>query len=239
MKPRSLRKDLVDRTGFALSLEGIPDQAPFVLDIELWPIEDRPDERERLWETFQNWLKQYGIEPIDSVKQPGLSLFRVCCDHEQANALLQHRDVRTVDLPPKYGLDLRLLRSDIKNFSEIHPPPENAPGLVILDSGLTTGHPLLSPAVGDAQSFLPGKDASDEHGHGTLVAGLGLYGDIESAIQNRQLTQKLRIFSGRILDETNENQTGFVEKQIDEAVKYFHEYVTKMFNFERLHSDDF
>ena len=77
--------------------------------------------------------------------------------------------------------------------------------------------------MGGAQSFLPGKDASDEHGHGTLVAGLGLYGDIESAIQNGQLTPKLRIFSGRILDETNENQTGFVEKQIDEAVKYFHE----------------
>ncbi len=31
------------------------------------------------------------------------------------------------------------------------------PGLVILDSGLTTGHPFLAPAVGDAQSFLPGK----------------------------------------------------------------------------------
>jgi hypothetical protein len=39
-----------------------------------------------------------------------------------------------------------------------------------LDSGLTTGHPLLAPAVGDAQSFLPGKDAANEHGHGTIVA---------------------------------------------------------------------
>jgi hypothetical protein len=212
-----------DRTGYALSREGMPGQAPFVLDIELWPMEDRPDERQRLWETFQEWLKEYSIKLIDSVKQPGLGLFRVCCNHEQAVFLLQHRDVRTVDLPPKYGLDLSLLRSDIKNFPEIPPPPENAPGLVILDSGLTTGHPLLAPAVGDAQSFLPGKDASDEHGHGTLVAGLGLYGDIESAIQNGSLSPKLRIFSGRILDETNENLTGFVEKQIDDAVRYFHE----------------
>lgn len=220
-----------DRTGWALGHEGFPDQASFVLDIELWPIEDRQDERERLWEAFETWLNKYNIKLIDSVKQPGLSLFRVLCNHKQADAILQHRDVRTVDLPPKYGLDLSLLRPDIKDFPEIPSPPENAPGLVILDSGLATGHPLLAPAVGDAQSFLPGKDAADEHGHGTLVAGLGLYGDIESAIQTGELTPRLRIFSGRILDENNENTTGFVEKQIDEAVRYFHEsYGCRIFN---------
>ena len=220
-----------DRTGWALGHEGFPDQTSFVLDIELWPIEDRQDERARLWEAFETWIDEYNIGLIDSVKQPGLSLFRVRCNHQQAGAILQHRDVRTVDLPPKYGLDLSLLRPDIKDFPDIPSPPENAPGLVILDSGLTTGHPFLAPAVGDAQSFLPGKDAADEHGHGTLVAGLGLYGDIETAIQTGELTPRLRIFSGRILDENNENTTGFVEKQIDEAVRYFHEsYGCRIFN---------
>lgn len=220
-----------DRSGWALKHEGVPDQASFVLDIELWPIEDHRDERERLWKAFQTWLNDYDIKLIDSVKQPGLSLFRVLCNHDQADAILQHRDVRTADLPPKYGLDLSLLRLDLKDLPNIPSPPENAPGLVILDSGLTTGHPLLSPSVGDAQSFLPGKDASDEHGHGTLVAGLGLYGDIEAAIQTGGLTPRLRIFSGRILDENNDNTTGFVEKQIDEAVRYFHEsYGCRIFN---------
>jgi hypothetical protein len=220
-----------DRTGWALGYEGFPDQASFVIDIELWPIEDRQDERTRLWKAFETWLNEYNIGLIDCVKQPGLSLFRVRCNHQQADAILQHRDVRTVDLPPKYGLDLSLLRSDIKDFPEILSPPENAPGLVILDSGLTTGHPLLAPAVGDAQTFLPGKDAADEHGHGTLVAGLGLYGDIETTIQTGELTPRLRIFSGRILDENNENTTGFIEKQIDEAVRYFHEsYGCRIFN---------
>lgn len=221
----------VDRTGLALASEGFPEQEPFIMDIELWPIEDRQDERVRLWNTFETWLKDHGIGLIDSVKQPGLSLFRVRCNLQQANAMLQHRDIRTLDLPPQYGLDLSLLLADIKDFPEIPPPPENAPGLVILDSGLTTGHPYLAPAVGDAQSFLPGKDATDEHGHGTLVAGLGLYGDIETAIQTGELTPRLRIFSGRILDENNENTIGFVEKQIDEAVRYFYEsYDCRIFN---------
>ncbi len=220
-----------DRTGWALRNEGLPDHVPFVLDIELFPIEDRRADSERLWQAFEVWLNENNIELIDSVKQPGLILFRVRCNHQQAAAILQHRDVRTVDLPPQYGLDLSLLRADIGDFTTIPSPPENAPGLVILDSGLTTGHPFLAPAVGDAQSFLPGKDAEDEHGHGTLVAGLCLYGDIEAAIQTGELTPKLRIFSGRILDEKNENTTGFVEKQIDEAVRYFLEsYGCKIFN---------
>jgi hypothetical protein len=220
-----------DRTGWALSHEGFPGQVPFILDIELWPIEDRPDERERLWEAFETWLNDNNIGLTDSVKQPGLSLFRVSCIHQQADMILQHRDVRTVDLPPKYGLDLSLLRSDIKDFPVIPSPPENASGLVILDSGLTTGHPLLAPALGDAQSFLPGKDATDENGHGTLVAGIGLYGNIETAIQTGDLTPTLRIFSGRVLDENNENKTGFLEKHIDEAVRYFYEsYGCKIFN---------
>lgn len=220
-----------DRTGRALRLEGLPDLKSFVLDIELWPMEDHPNNRKRMWKVFEQWLDESDIERIDSVKQPGLSLFRVRCDQRQADLLLQHRDIRTVDLPPKFGLDLNLLRTDITNIPEIPSPPDNAPGLAILDSGLTTGHPLLAPAIGDAQSFLPDKDASDDHGHGTLVAGIGLYGDIETAIRTGELVPRLRIFSGRILDEDNLNLTGFVEKQIDEAVRYFNQtYGCLIFN---------
>lgn len=220
-----------DRTGWALARDGLPDEAPFLLDIELWPLEDHPEEREQLWTTFEAWLQDQAIEKNDAVKNVGLTLYRVRCDREQAQALLHHRDIRTVDLPPRYGLELNLLYTDIQNLQEIPMPPENAPGVVILDSGLTTGHPLIAPAVGDAQSFLPNKDASDENGHGTLVAGLALYGDIEASLRNGDLAPRLRLFSGRILDERNENDTGFVENQITEAVHYFQsEYGCRVFN---------
>lgn len=221
-----------DRTGWALARDGLPAAAPFLLDVELWPLEDHPEEREQLWAKFEGWLQEQGIERVDAVKNAGLTLYRVRCDHhDQAQALLHHRDIRTVDLPPRYGLELHLLYTDIQNLPEIPAPPENAPGVVVLDSGLTTGHPLLAPAVGDAQSFLPEKDATDENGHGTLVAGLALYGDIETSLRNGDFAPRLRLFSGRILDERNENDTGFVENQITEAVHYFHrEYGCRLFN---------
>ncbi|MBU3917227.1 S8 family peptidase, partial [bacterium] len=220
-----------DRTGWALRNEGFPDSEIFEVDIELWPIEDKADERECLLESFEHWLNDEKVELVDSIKQPGLCLFRVRCNLHQAKRILEHRDIRTVDLPPSYGLDIDLLYTDLNDIPHIDDPPDNAPGLVILDSGLTTNHPFLSSAIGDAQSFIQNKDASDENGHGTLVAGLGLYGDIASAVKNGALTPKLRIFSGRILDENNENNTGFVEKQIDEAVRYFFDqYGCKIFN---------
>lgn len=220
-----------DRTGWALSREGFPTEEPFVLDVELWPLEDSQENRARLWASFENWLAEQHLKLLDAVKQPGIALFRVQSNRHQADQLLQHRDIRTVDLPPRYGLTLSLLYTDIQDLPDIPPPPANAPGLAILDSGLATGHPLLAPAVGDAQSFLPGKDAADENGHGTLVAGLGLYGDIAAALQNGSLEPRLQLFSGRILDENNENTTGFVENQVTKAVRYFHEhYNCRIFN---------
>lgn len=220
-----------DRTGWALSLDGLPEAAPFILDAELWPLEEHPEERTQLWRTFEGWLDEHKIQLIDAVKNEGLTLYRVRCDHDQAQALFHHRDIRTVDLPPQYGLELSLLFTDLQDLPEIIPPPEGSPGIVVLDSGLTTGHPLLAPAVGDSQSFLPGKDAIDENGHGTLVAGLALYGDIETSLRNGGLAPRFRLFSGRILDENNENITGFLENQITEAVHYFYSnYGCRIFN---------
>jgi hypothetical protein len=220
-----------NREGWALKKEGFPQDSPFLLDVELWPLEDREDAQKRLWEAFDRWLEQNGIERLDSVRQPGLSLCRLRCDHAQAEKLLRHRDIRTVDLPPRFGLDRAILKADIQELPPPPSPPEKSPGIVILDSGLTTGHPLLASAVGDAQSFLPGKDENDEHGHGTQVAGLALYGDVDACWQRRAFVPSLRLFSGRILDESNVNDSGFVENHIDGAVRYFHEeYGCKVFN---------
>ncbi len=220
-----------NRKGWALKTYGLPEAATFVLDVELWPLEDQPEGQNNICQAFENWLQQEKMSWVDRVRQPGLSLYRVRCDSEKANWLLSHRDVRSVDLPPRFGLERSLLFRDIADFPVVLPPPDNAPGITVLDSGVLTGHPLLSPAIGDAQSFLPGEDADDEHGHGTHVAGLALYGDFENSLRSGQFVPMLRLFSGRILDRNNENSTDFVENQIEKAVRYFHEnYNCTIFN---------
>ena len=90
---------------------------------------------------------------------------------------------------------------------------------------------MLAPAVGDSQSFLDGKGADDEHGHGTLVSGIALYDDVADCIQKGHFVPELTLYSGRILDENNQSDTRLIENQVDTAVRYFAEfYGCRVFN---------
>lgn len=220
-----------NRTGWALKQKGFPDGDKIMLDIELWPLEDGLGARQQAWEKFESWLSEQGIEKLDQIKKPELTLYRVRCTAAQAELLLHHRDVRSVDLPPSFALDQSVVLQDIQQFPEIQPPSAQAPGVVVLDSGIADGHPLLKAAVGEAKSFLPNEGPHDENGHGTHVAGLALYGDFEKQLHAKNFVPILRLYSGRILDKHNENTTGFVENHIEAAVRYFvSEHRCKVFN---------
>ena len=220
-----------DRMAWALKQKGFPKKDSFILDVELWPLEDSPSERDSMWASFEEWVQDHNIPILDRVRQPGITLYRVRCDIAQAENLLHYRDIRTVDLPPSYGVSMQMRCLDIQTVGDIPSPPDNAPGVTVLDSGLVTGHPLLSPAIGEAESFLPGKEPADENGHGTLVGGIALYGDVKERIETKNFVPELHLFSGRVLDENNEYQVGFVANHITEAVRYFKdEYGSRIFN---------
>ena len=219
-----------DRTGWALKNDGFPDVEPFLLDVELWPIE-RGNDSTRLRAAFENWVATNGGQVVDAVRKPHLTLYRIRCNRALADDLLRHRDARLVDLPPRIGLERAVVSTDVQDLDESPAPPEDAPGIVVLDSGLVAGHPILAPAVGDAQSFLSGRSDTDEHGHGTFVSGIALYDNVAECVRNRRFVPELRLFSGRILDDRNEGDPRFVENQVDEAVRYFVEnYNCRIFN---------
>ena len=220
-----------NRTGNALRAQGYPNRATFLLDVELWPLENQQHRAQSL-ESFQQWARQQSLELLDTLNQPSLILLRVRSTQAQAELLLNHRDIRTVDLPPSVGIDLQLLQADVSQFPEVSQPPENAPRIAVLDSGITQGHPLLSPAVGDAQGFVaPHRDASDTAGHGTFVAGLALYGDVAEQVRQGQFIPQLQLLSGRVFNDDGTDQTEFVEKCVEEAVLYFKDnYGCRVFN---------
>lgn len=219
-----------DRIGATLRHEAFPEEGDGWLDVELWPLELTRD-RTAMLAKFTEWCAANGIHVLDTLNRGALVLLRVRTTHDGYTALLHHRDVRAVDLPPKLKVGFDLLRVDIGELTVAGAPDPAAPKIAVLDSGIVAGHPLLAPAVGEAASFLPGKDGADEHGHGTMVAGLALYGDVKACVENRRFVPRFHIVSGRVTDEHNENTSTLIENQVLKAVQYFvEEYGCRIFN---------
>ena len=72
----------------------------------------------------------------------------------------------------------------LENFV-LDPPPRESPIVVVLDTGVATSHPFLKKALLSASSIDPfDRSPEDVHGHGTEMAGMTLYEDLGSAIDN-------------------------------------------------------
>lgn len=222
-----------DRLGTALREQGWPESDTFRIDVELWP-QERGDRRETMLQSFVDWAQQQGMEQLDTLKQVSLVMVRLRCRCHHTGLLLNHRDVRTVDLPPQFGISVSTLLTNINQFPPVPTPEPNAPCVGVLDSGITAGHSLLRPAMGDAQGFVPPDLSSNDavpNGHGTFVAGLALYGDVAACIREGQFTPTLRLLSGKVFQDDGDNQTEFVEKSVEKAVRYFLEnYQCRVFN---------
>lgn len=228
-----------DRMGSALCAEGFPSHEAFVLDVELWPLlRDR-----EIRAGFEEWCDEQQLSRIDDFNSANLVLYRVRVTREQAEQLLRHRDVRGVDLPPRYGVDRDFLDFDISEYPELESPPDFAHKVAVLDSGIAANHPLLGSAIGDAQTFVEHEDASDSTGHGTAVAGIALWGDVAEAVEGQATTPRLWVLSGKVLyaDDYDdpEYDRELIENQVTRAVEYFtDEYDCRVFNLsfgDRLH----
>ena len=70
--------------------------------------------------------------------------------------------------------------------------PESLVSVCILDTGINNGHPLLSPIIRDEDKHTVKEEwgTHDHDGHGTLMAGLAVFGDIQGHLEG---TEKITI----------------------------------------------
>lgn len=74
----------------------------------------------------------------------------------------------------------------------IVPPPQDANVVCALDTGIAAQHPLIAPALHGAWAYDSAWGADDHHpqgGHGTPLAGLALYGDLEPLMNDTRPVQ--------------------------------------------------
>jgi Subtilase family len=71
--------------------------------------------------------------------------------------------------------------------ARVTPPAQNAPAVCALDTGVSAGHPLIAPGLSGAWAYDAAWGPDDHHpdgGHGTPLAGLVLYGDLEPLVSD-------------------------------------------------------
>jgi hypothetical protein len=154
-----------------------------------------PDETDTSRAQLNRQLHRMGVgQPLDELAGPNQIYFFVRLTLPQLEALRAATDcIYEVDLAPPPIRDLALLEEvkthEIRGFP-LQPPAAHAPAVVILDTGIATGHPLLGAAILSATTAgdeIPSPE--DTHGHGTKMAGVALHRDlpVDTACPTRPL----------------------------------------------------
>jgi hypothetical protein len=107
------------------------------------------------------------------------------------------------------GLNAANQREHIDQLlARVQAPVGNAPAVCLLDTGVNWGHPLLGIALaeGDCLSVNPNWGSADEHGHGTELAGIALFGDlVDSLSHDGHISLAHRLESVKLLAAPGEN----------------------------------
>lgn len=202
------------------------DDEVYKLDLEIW----HPGNEQAATEAFTKVRRfvesrrDRGARVLDKYVGRTMCLVRVAARGAEVDALLELPEVAELDLPPQCQLDASDLPANLANQFPTPPrPPADGPRLCILDSGITSAHPLLAPFVGDASSFHSAvTTAADIRGHGTAVAGAAVFGDLRRRVETGDFESAVTVFSARLLDDNDElDEEKLAVNQIRAAVEHY------------------
>ncbi len=222
-----------DRIGRLLELKPVESDELAALDLELWHTGDRQEMKKYL-DGITERLEYLSSDTApmrmsDRYIGEYLCIARIKVNHEVLDFLLEEKIVKEIDRPPQPAFESTAdYNLPIVSFPEVVSPPEDNCGILVIDSGVQRGHPLIAPVLGEAEVF---PDANrqfikggpdDVNGHGTNVAGIAIYGDVENCIKQRSFDPTAWLFSARVTNEENQyDEDLLVETQLDQAIRAF------------------
>ncbi|MEG4201780.1 S8 family peptidase [Microcoleus sp. Pol12A5] len=222
-----------DRIGRLLELKPVESDELAALDLELWHTGDRKEMKKYLddiTETLEYLSSDTApMRMSDRYIGEYLCIARIKVSHEVLEFLLEEKIVKEIDRPPQPAFESTAdYNLPIVSFPEVVSPPEDNCGILVIDSGVQRGHPLIAPVLGEAEVF---PDANrqfikggpdDVNGHGTNVAGIAIYGDVENCIKQRSFDPTAWLFSARVTNDENQyDEDLLVETQLDQAIRAF------------------
>ncbi|KKG70997.1 S8 family peptidase [Methanosarcina mazei] len=207
-----------EKIGESLKKKPFSEDELSYLDVEIWRMEDSELTTFLLQLTKMINSKYGSVE--DKLTTTSFCLLRVFTNYNLYLDILNLREVSHVDRPPKFKLEVSLT-PDIEDLVVDDEPPENACGILVIDSGIRSNHPLLRNAVGHAIAIprisnpgISDDDPSDEVGHGTEVAGIAAYGDLQECLENKTFKPETWVFSAKVMFRDEDGYAIYDEKEL-------------------------
>jgi len=169
---------------------------------------DRPAENQIFIQQLKNTytdLSKFRI--TDSLSTKSFVLLRVKLTKEIFDEIVELKEIARTDRPslPQFN-PFEFTRPDVSDI-QFNGPSEDATGILVIDSGIVSNHPMLEKCVGGEENFQSGEtELQDTVGHGTSIAGCAAYGDINNCLENKNFNPENWIFSAKVM---------FAEKDLD------------------------
>ncbi len=193
-----------EKMGDLLKQQPLSDSTEFV-DIELWKM-DNPQKNtnfiEQLKASYPE-LTQFKI--TDQLITKSFVLLRVKLTKQVFDEIIQLKEIARVDRPATVQFNpFEIMSPDIQDL-QVSAPDDNATGILIIDSGIISNHPLLEKCVGGEENFQTGEtQTQDRVGHGTAVAGCAVYGDIGESLEEKHFSPSNWLFSAKVMYAEND-----------------------------------
>jgi subtilisin family serine protease len=217
--------------------ESIDSATLYVLDVDLWHRGTTALAKVSVTEVqklVQDGTKA-GEKFSDTFIGDVLCLARITVTGEKLSRLLEMDAVAEVDLPPQPFFDAYSAATVTpRDFPSPPRPAPDGPRVCILDSGITSSHKLLANNIGHEEAILTDTTSpADANGHGTMVGGLAVFGDIRACYTAGRFSSPITLFSARVTNDASRfDDDKRIINQMRQAVEVFlaEPYNCKVFN---------
>lgn len=188
-----------EKIGKSLRNRPLSDAAEFI-DLELWRMIDQKKNEDFMNELESAYSDRNSFQITDKLITKSFVLLRVKIAKSIFDQIIELKEVARADRPsiPDFN------PADYKDFDIsdiiINAPNEDATGILVVDSGIISNHPMLEKCVGGEENFQSGEtEFTDTVGHGTGVAGCSVYGDIEQCVKEKVFNPSNWVFSAKVM----------------------------------------
>jgi len=156
------------------------------LDVEIWKMEKQKlryfIEGDNNLAGLKKFIEDNKGRITDKLITNNFCLLRVYGNKALFDEIAKFKEIESIDRPPKPYITVSSLNISKQELEIGNPPADSAIGILVMDSGIVSNHPLLEKAVGDEKAIVTRHSSkieedkpTDDVGHGTKVAGLDIF----------------------------------------------------------------